>query len=305
MVLEWLWPSKSSTSDAISNLDPSLREVLKKQESASPIPIAPAKAPKDASYVADLVAAGVVHDYHDKNPQKPKVPPQSLYQDGRYAHLWKNYEPQLAVEARGDTEVDRLKKLDMDLKHRKTHLGQVALENCAFEQWAELDCLKNGSTLQKLSMCRPEKKKFNRCYDMQVKFLKALGFFEAIGDDKRADAIQMHSDKLWHRLVEQEEQIEKAKEEGRELPNFESILSAAAVQSVGGTLSTPQIPKSYKDTNPSYAYPNIPEPAREEFNKKIDGLSPEDANVEAAVFLAEIETRRRTGGWREFLHSRG
>jgi hypothetical protein len=248
------------------------------------------------------------------------VPPQSLYQDGRYAHLWKNYEPEHITTSRGETELDKLRRLADQIETRKVKLGQAALENCVFEQLAELDCLKNGSATRKLTMCRPEKQLFHRCYEMQIKFLKALGYWEAVGDERRAEAIQMHSDKLWGRLVEQEKAIEKAREEGNPIPEFESILSPANVSAVGGHLVRPNLPAQQPTPPPTqastktplptsnpqqqpqqpqkeeaqhYPYPSIPPSLRSTFNTRIKDLSPPDAKIEEAVFLAEMEQKRQ------------
>jgi hypothetical protein len=194
------------------------------------------------------------------------------------------------VESRGETEIDKLKRLNEDNENRKAKLGQAALENCVFEQLAELDCVKNGGAYRKLTMCRPEKKTFNRCYEMQCKFLKALGYWEAIGDDDRADAIQMHSDQLWQRLQEQEGAIQKAKNEGLPLPQFESILSPANVQALGGKLSRP--PERQPAIDPSYPFPSVPQELRKAFDKRIKDMSRDEAKIEEAVFLAEMEQKR-------------
>jgi hypothetical protein len=108
----------------------------------------------------------------------------------------------------------------------------------------------------------------------------------------------MHSDKLWGRLKEQEREIERAKEEGRELPVFESILSKRNLDEVGGKVVQPQIPKqafesSEKAADPNYAYPSIPPQMRDNFNKRIQNMSAADAKVEEAVFLAELEQQRQ------------
>jgi hypothetical protein len=194
------------------------------------------------------------------------------------------------VQSRGETEIDKLKRLEEDNETRRAKLGQAALENCVFEQLAELDCLKNGSATRRLTMCRPEKKTFSRCYEMQCKFLKALGYWDAIHDASRADAIQMHSDKLWQRLQDQEKAIQLAKDEGKPLPQFESVLSASNVQAVGGSLLRP--PEKKPSTNPNYAFPSVPQELRATFDKRIKDMSREDAKIEEAAFLGEMASKR-------------
>ena len=307
MVLGWLWGSSSSNADSVKNLDPSLQQILKSQESQSQQPNRTSRStPQEITYTEQLRKSGdlpAARASLHPQPQEPslqdsqsKVPPQSLYQDGRYAHLWKNYEPQHVVEARGETELDKLKRLQDESESRKVALGQAALENCVFEQLAELDCLKNGGVTAKLTMCRPEKQTFSRCYEMQLKFLKALGYWDAVGDPVRADAIQMHSDGLWQRLQEQDKEIQRAKEEGRPLPEFESILSTENVSAVGGKLVRPQLPSQAiadkRAAAESYEYSSIPRELRESFNMRIKDMSREQAKIEEAVFLAETEQKR-------------
>jgi hypothetical protein len=301
MVLGWLWGS-SSSNDSIGSLDPSLQKVLKSQEAR---PSSLPQSEKQITYTEQLRQSGDLP--LPKAPEAPqaqersKVPAQSLYQDGRYAYLWKNYEPQHMVESRGETEMDKLKRLDDDNEDRKVKLAKAALENCVFEQLAELDCLKNGGVHRKLTMCRPEKKTFNRCYEMQGKFLKALGYWEAIGDENRADALQMHSDKLWQRLQEQEAAVQAARDAGEPLPQFESILSPSNVQAIGGKLPRPPEQRQQQSsssvaantTDPKYPFPSVPQELRETFDKRIKDMAQDEAKIEEAVFLAETEQKRR------------
>ena len=308
MVLSWLWGNSSTTSNTdIKNLDPSLASILKSQDPSSSQQ-SPRPQQQTTTYTEQLRRSGDLPppratldlqtqpQPHDASSLKPKVPPQSLYQDGRYAHLWANYEPQHLVESRGETELDKLKRLQEASESRKVALGQAALENCVFEQLAELDCLKNGGVAAKMTMCRQEKQMFGRCYEMQVKFLKALGYWDAVGtDSERADAIQMHSDGLWQRLKEQEAEIARAKEEGRPLPEFGSILSPENVGAVGGRLVRPQLPAQAlraEKKDESYAFPSIPRELRSSFDARIKDMSHEQAKVEEAVFLAETEQQR-------------
>ncbi|KIW07137.1 uncharacterized protein PV09_02009 [Verruconis gallopava] len=290
MVLGWFWGS-SSSNDPVKNLDPSLEKVLKSQESR---PSSLPKIESQTSYTQKLRETGDLPPARTSDSQsqpQSKVPPQSLFQDGRYAHLWKNYEPQAIVESRGETEIDKLKRLSEDNEMRRIELGKAALENCVFEQLAEVECLRNGSAYSKMTLCRPEKKTFLDCYEMQCKFLKALGYWDAVGDPPRADAIQMHSDKLWQRLKAQEAEIKKAKEEGRPVPQFDSILSPENVRAVGGSLKKLALPLPASNDG-NYPYPSIPPDLRESFDKRIKNMSKEEAKVEEAVFLAEMEQKR-------------
>jgi hypothetical protein len=287
------WSSDSSNSNATKNLDPSLRDFLDKhqpkhsqattqetetetpwlsQSSAAPTPI-----PKPES-----------GSESQSSESKPVVPPQSLFQDGRYAHIWKNYKPLHVIEDAQRTDQDKLRDLVEERDARKAELGRIALENCVFEHLAQEDCWRNGSVHDMATLCSAQKREFNRCYKMQAKFMKALGFMNAVGDVEKEERIQMHADKLYRQMLIQEKTMEEAKERGEPEPAFENPLSP---EKLGNAL---MVPPSAKSTDDSLPYSRIPAHAREKFLKDIDGMSPQEAAVEEASFLAELELQRQT-----------
>ena len=95
------------------------------------------------------------------------MPPQSLYQDGRYAHLWKNYKPQSVVEAETKSDHEKLMDVLEAYKERKAEIGKAALENCALEQAEWSECMKSGTVTARMTMCRDAVRKFERCYTIQ------------------------------------------------------------------------------------------------------------------------------------------
>jgi hypothetical protein len=151
-------------------------------------------------------------------------------------------------------------------------------------------------------MCIAESRKFNRCYDIQSKFLKALGYMTM---DERSpeedERIQMHADKLYQRMLEQEAEMEKAKAEGRPVPKFESILSKRnVVEAVGGTSSAPrkavpvaEIGKSSTISDDIEVWSQIKPEVRKEYEKKLQSLTPEEREIERMAIVGEI--RAQTG----------
>lgn len=95
------------------------------------------------------------------------MPPESLYPDGRYAHLWRTYKPLSVIEA--ETKSDQEKLLDVleGYKERKAQIGRAAVENCVEEQLAVNECYETGAWRERLTMCRGENRAFERCYVMQ------------------------------------------------------------------------------------------------------------------------------------------
>lgn len=159
------WPSifgGGGSSDPISNLDPKLREFLDKE---SPVkynkPKAPPAAPATTAPQAQDNAAPAT------DSTTPAVPSQSLYQDGRYAHLWKNYRSLSQIEDETATEQEKLVNILDGYKERKNAIGIAAMENCAVQQEEWINCMKNGSWSDQLQMCRHQVHRYERCYTMQ------------------------------------------------------------------------------------------------------------------------------------------
>lgn len=295
----WLWGSGNS-SGGQDQLDPSLRDFLKKEAPTGPKPSLPA-APKEKPAESPTPTQAQAQTQTD--PQKSFVPPQSQFQDGRYADLWKTYTPQDVVNNRGKSEQDKLRDLVDAYNDRKASIGRVAMENCALEYMNQFECFQNPKSWWSAgTMCIGESRKFNRCYDIQSKFLKALGYMTM---DERSpeedERIQMHADKLYQRMIQQEEEMEKAKAEGRPVPKFESILSkrnvAEAMSGIpsSGKSAVPiaEIGKSSSSLDDTDVWKQIKPEVREEYQKKLESLSPEEREIERMAIVGEI--RAQTG----------
>jgi hypothetical protein len=171
----WFWGSSSSgvgnkSQDPLRGLDPSLRDFLAKESpvkyssSDPPPPPAPKPIPTPTSSSSRNPAAPEESSGEDT---EPKVPPQSLFKDGRYAHLWKGYQPQEEIEAAGKSDQEKIDDVLEGYKYRKAEIGRAALENCALEQWQVNECFRNGGWASRLTMCRTENRELERCYLMQ------------------------------------------------------------------------------------------------------------------------------------------
>lgn len=106
-------------------------------------------------------------------------------------------------------------------KDRKELLNNAAMENCAIEAERATRCFEFGTWQERLwaraTMCKDANRKFNRCYIQQSKFLQALGYMsDPNTNDETHEAIQMHADTLYHRMLEYEKRVAAAKKE--ELP---------------------------------------------------------------------------------------
>jgi hypothetical protein len=293
----WLWTSGSNGST--DNLDPSLQDFLKKEAPTGPkptLPSAPKKSPEaaDPSPTSTSTSTSTPTSAQTE-PEKPVVPPQSQFQDGRYAHLWKNYTPQNILDDRGKNEQDKLRDLVEAYNDRKAGIGRIAMENCAIEYMEQFECFRKPKTWTALgTLCNAESRKFNRCYDIQSKFLKALGYLtmeeRSVEEDER---IQMHADKMYQHLLQQEAEIEKAEKEGRPRPKFESLLSNQNIsRAMGNTSSPAQTPPLTPEVEADI-WSKIKPEARKEYEKKLAELPPEQQEVERMAVLGEL--RAQTG----------
>ncbi|OMP81661.1 hypothetical protein BK809_0002654 [Diplodia seriata] len=224
----WFWGSSdsSASADPAKQLDPGLQKFLEKESSHQPQqqlpnPAAPQPTqPSPSSSTAPQTPAG------GTGTGAGPVPAESLYQDGRYAHLWKTYEPLTSIESRTRSDQEKLSDIVAAYNDRRANIGRAALENCAFEQVALSDCFRTGSWAARVSMCRTETQALDRCYTMQSRFLKALGYLSVQGQGAdREEAVQMHADRLYQRMLAQERLVKEARERGEEPPAFGSILS--------------------------------------------------------------------------------
>ncbi|KAK7413228.1 hypothetical protein QQX98_007887 [Neonectria punicea] len=257
--------------DPLGKLDPKLREFLEKE---SPVkyttnqPSTPANPPQSQAHEnrdPSIAASGA---------QGPSVPSASLYQDGRYADIWKTYRPLAQIEAETASDHDKLMSVLEGYKERKEAIGRASLENCAEAQEEWVNCMKHGSWEDQVQMCRHQVRRFERCYTMQSRFLRALGYGSVSGRSAEVEEdIQMHADSLYQRMINHEAAAEKAKAEGLPVPVFE-----------------PGVPKAKPDMfTPS-------EELQQQWNEKLDKLPAEERTVEEAALRADLQAKSEVAG---------
>ncbi|KAL8695886.1 MAG: hypothetical protein Q9201_007918 [Fulgogasparrea decipioides] len=166
-------PSKCNNNDPLRDLDPSLRDFLEKespvkyQTFATPRPPPPPPTHNTLPETVPQTSNNASPTTTTSDPQKPSVPPESLFPDGRYAHLWSTYRPRAEIENTTKSDQEKLMDVLEGYKDRRAMIGKAALENCALEQAAVNDCYTKGSWGDTMTMCRAENQAFTRCYTMQ------------------------------------------------------------------------------------------------------------------------------------------
>jgi hypothetical protein len=165
--LEMGWISSvfgtDKSADPLGKLDPQLREFLQKE---SPVKYTPNQ-PSTTNTTSAPTQQNDDPSIAPSEAQPTAVPSASLYQDGRYAHLWKGYTPLAQIEAETATDHDKLMGVLESFKERKAVIGKAALENCAEYQEEWVHCMKHGTWEDQLQMCRHQVRRFERCYAMQ------------------------------------------------------------------------------------------------------------------------------------------
>jgi hypothetical protein len=169
----WFWGYSDSkdgnkSQDPLRDLEPDLRDFLAKESPVKYGSSNPAAAPETMPAPTPSHASKpAAPDHRSEANTGPKVPLQSLFKDGRYAHLWKTYQSQAETEAAGKSDQEKINDVLEGYKYRKAEIGRAALENCALEQWQVNECFRNGGWASRLTMCRAENRELERCYLMQ------------------------------------------------------------------------------------------------------------------------------------------
>ncbi|KAI4097514.1 MAG: hypothetical protein LQ344_000247 [Seirophora lacunosa] len=230
-------PPEKGNNDPLRNLDPSLRDFLDKEspskyETSSPPPQPQPQQPStQVKPTSPPTGEKEQEGKEDPSTTRPAVPPESLFQDGRYAHLWTTYKPRAEVENALKSDQEKLMDMLDGYQYRKARIGKAAMENCSEEQEAMHHCYRHGNFKQTMTVCRKENRAFERCYTMQARFLKALGYLAADDEDRPAEVeerIQMHADKLYHQMLAQEAAASEAAAQGLPAPTFEPVIAPFA-----------------------------------------------------------------------------
>ncbi|KAJ5492777.1 hypothetical protein N7539_001523 [Penicillium diatomitis] len=249
------WYDNEKRKDPVQQLDPGLREFLEKE---TPDKYATARD-------TDSFNTPPAHEPETEPVQSfgypdddRRVPAASLFQDGRYADLWKTYKAPARVDSGPASDSEVVERY----KGRANTVKNAALENCAFEQQAFLSCAKTGDWQEKVksrvTACAAQRHTFNRCFDMQTKFLMALGYAASLEHKPDVEErIQVHADKLFHQMLDYEKEVEEARATGSQPPPLRSLFNpdqSSRVESFAGApMEIPggeEVPADLKPTKP-------------------------------------------------------
>jgi hypothetical protein len=95
----------------------------------------------------------------------------------------------------------------------------------------------------------------------------------------------MHADTLYHRMLDQEEAIEKAKAEGKPIPSFPPLIS-----SMPKAAKPAAAPTSVKTLDDNRVQPSdLPASVQASLKKRLEGLNDQERRVEELAIKAEIQ----------------
>jgi hypothetical protein len=297
----WLWGSNDTTNgatnDPYSKLDPALRDFLEKESplkykdtQTNPKQATPAEPQPDYRAQLGLDKPGLTQENQNAPPRQNSadVPPESLYPDGRYAHLWKTYRPEAEIQTASKSDQDRMRDVFDAYSERKAAIGRAAIENCVMEQMAEKDCFMNGSWAKRMTMCREENRSFLRCYEMQSRFMKALGYLSQPRSADEEERIQMHADKLYGQMLEREAAAEAAKAEGMEVQKAAPLIQEeATTKALGEDSAWSRTRRQAAEQNVSMAISSFAPEKQEAIRKRIKDMSPQEKELELQLIAAE------------------
>ena len=290
--MAWFWGGSNNHSndkDPTKSLDPTLKDFLDSQQ---PRPYIPAQAPpppppqpSEPSPPPNPPPDRFIPDTNAKHSPSHPIPHESLFPDGRYAHLWSTYTPQDTITASTTSTLERIVSARKD---RRELLHRAALENCAFEHELQQNCLTSGSAAQRakarLTLCREESRAFTRCYQLQGKFLQALGYLSAgttTTDDAHEERIQMHADILYHRMMDYEAAVDHARRHNTPIPPLTSVFSAARpAPTIEQELATLPAHIARKLANPNNQHTN---------SQELEQLPPHERELAVRAALQEAK----------------
>lgn len=237
------------------------------------------------------------------------IPKESLYQDGRYADLWKTYVPTSSMDAPSNDQ-EMIGRLADTIRDAKKAIDKSAAENCIDEKFAVVECGDRGAWAGRFMMCRTERKQLNRCLEMQQKFLRALGYqslytragrgqlmqptkldergveVERSWDDLRGleqlEKIQLHADKLYREMVAREKEMMEAKERGEDYASPSQPVMAK--ERVDGL-------RAQTGMNLKEIMEHMPEKPKAQLTKRLESLNGEQLALEERVIESELKDR--------------
>jgi hypothetical protein len=109
----------------------------------------------------------------------------------------------------------------------------------------------------------------------------------------------MHADTLYHRMLDQEEAIEKAKAEGKPIPSFPPLISSMP-KAAKPAATTPV--KAFDDNRVQPS--DLPASVQASLRKRLEGLNDQERRVEELAIKAEIQAGEQVAQQLDTIYDR-
>lgn len=127
---------------------------------------------------------------------------------------------------------------------------------------------------------------------MVKRLLKALGYLSAYDRPPEVDEqIQMRADALFHRMLEQEAAVERAKVEGKLAPTFPPLLGGQRA-----TTTATALPAPVPVTRTRIESVEPPSKILKEWREKLEKLPEQDRAAEEEALRAEYRAKAELAG---------
>ena len=146
----------------------------------------------------------------------------------------------------------------------------------------------------------------------EQRFLRALGYLSQYDRPPEVDEqIQMHADKLYHRMLDQERAVEEAKAAGLPVPTFPPILHSRKAEASSSSTTNTKAPAASTTASATAIEDEAVQATikrdqlapgiQKQLEERFKGLTPEEREIEEKAIAGEIaageKVARQVGDW--------
>ena len=152
--------------------------------------------------------------------------------------------------------------------------------------------------MKTMTMCREENRAFTRCFTMQGRFLKALGYLSnQYASPEEEERIQMHADKLYHEMLEREKAMNEARARGEEAPAFQPLISPeTATKALGEESAFARARRLAQQEGFQASLSAYTPEKQKEIKERLQGMSEQEREVELQLLAAESRAQLEIAG---------
>lgn len=143
-----------------------------------------------------------------------------------------------------------------------------------------------------MGACRKESRRFARCFDLQTRLLKALGYMDFNVGEQQREVMRTRADEVWSEICRREDETLLAEKEGREKPVFGALPGARWVKRPAVAVA---VEEGDAEGREKRLLALFTEQKREEMEKRLAKLPLPERELEIRLEIAEAEVHRGYG----------